>query len=95
MQFRYYKTFNGLSRLRRLSLISFFLLMLLCLSPRGSAQEPFYSGKTIRIIVGTGAGGGYDLYSRAVARHFDKHMSGNPVVIVDRSRRLDRQQSSL
>ncbi|MBI4490880.1 MAG: hypothetical protein HY694_17485, partial [Deltaproteobacteria bacterium] len=34
-----------------------------------SAQEPFYKGKTIRIIVGASAGGGYDTYSRTIARH--------------------------
>ena len=28
------------------------------------AQEPFYQGKTIRLIVGLAPGGGYDLYSR-------------------------------
>lgn len=87
MQFRHlcHKTLNGLKvrTFKRLSLISFFLLMLLCLSPRGSAQEPFYRGKTIRIIVGTGAGGGYDLYSRTLARHFGKHIPGNPVVVVE------------
>ena len=33
-----------------------------------SAQEQFYKGKTIRIIVGLSAGGGYDVYTRAVAR---------------------------
>lgn len=33
-----------------------------------SAQEPFYRGKTIRIIVGFSAGGGFDAYSRAIAR---------------------------
>ena len=32
-------------------------------------QEPFYKGKTIRLIVGTDPGGGFDTYSRAIARH--------------------------
>src|SRR5215831_5111742 len=34
-----------------------------------SAQESFYKGKTIRIIVGAPPGGGYDTYSRLIARH--------------------------
>lgn len=46
-------------------------------------QEPFYKGKTIRIIVPFSAGGGYDIYSRTIARHIRKYIPGNPVVIVD------------
>jgi tripartite-type tricarboxylate transporter receptor subunit TctC len=48
-----------------------------------SAQEPFYKGKTIRIIVGASAGGGYDTYSRTIARHMGKHIPGNPTLIVE------------
>lgn len=48
----------------------------------GSSQEPFYRGKTIRIIVGFSAGGGYDTYSRVIARHLGKHIPGNPSIIV-------------
>ena len=33
------------------------------------AQDSFYKGKTIRLIVGLAPGGGYDLYSRVIARH--------------------------
>lgn len=47
------------------------------------AQQSFYQGKTIRIIVGASAGGGYDTYSRAIARHMGKHVPGNPVFVVD------------
>ncbi|MBI3059468.1 MAG: hypothetical protein HYY81_09225 [Deltaproteobacteria bacterium] len=36
---------------------------------RASVQEPFYKDKTIRIIVGLGAGGGFDTYARVIARH--------------------------
>ena len=48
-----------------------------------SAQEAFYKGKTIRIIVGFSPGGGYDTYSRAIGRHIGKHIPGSPTVIVD------------
>ena len=48
-----------------------------------SAQESFYKGKTIRIIVGAPPGGGYDTYSRLIARHIGKHIPGNPTVIVE------------
>ena len=42
----------------------------------------FYKGKTVRIVVGTAAGGGYDLFARIVARHLAGHIPGNPAVIV-------------
>jgi tripartite-type tricarboxylate transporter receptor subunit TctC len=47
------------------------------------AQEPFYRGKTIRLIVGLAAGGGYDLYSRVIARQMGKHIPGNPTIVVE------------
>jgi tripartite-type tricarboxylate transporter receptor subunit TctC len=47
------------------------------------AQEPFYKGKTLRIVVATSAGGGFDAYTRAIARHLGKHIPGNPNVMVE------------
>jgi tripartite-type tricarboxylate transporter receptor subunit TctC len=47
------------------------------------SQEDFFKGKTIRIVVGFSAGGGFDIYSRVVARHLGKHIPGNPTVIVE------------
>lgn len=46
------------------------------------AQEQFYKGKQIRIIVGLSSGGGYDRAARMVARHVGKHIPGNPDVVV-------------
>src|SRR5262245_63966918 len=43
----------------------------------------FYRNKTIRIVVGFSAGGGYDQYSRLIARHLTKYIPGNPTIIVD------------
>ena len=43
----------------------------------------FYQGKTLRFIVGYAPGGGYDTYTRAIARHIGKHILGNPSVVVD------------
>jgi len=48
-----------------------------------TAQEPFFKGKTMRIVVGFAAGGGFDTYSRAIARHMGKHIPGNPTLIVE------------
>jgi tripartite-type tricarboxylate transporter receptor subunit TctC len=47
------------------------------------AQDSFYKGKTIRIIVGTSAGGGFDTYTRTLARHFGKHVPGQPAIVVE------------
>ena len=47
------------------------------------AVANFYRNKTLRIIVGFTAGGGYDQYSRLIGRHLSKHIPGNPNVIVD------------
>lgn len=47
------------------------------------AQEPFFKGKTIRIVVGFSAGGGYDIYARAIARHMSQHVPGNPTIVVE------------
>ena len=47
------------------------------------AQEAFYKGKTVRIVVGFSAGGGFDTYSRAIARHMARHIPGNPTIIVE------------
>ena len=47
------------------------------------AVADFYRSKTVRIIVGFSAGGGYDQYSRLIARHLAKYIPGNPAVIVE------------
>src|SRR5947207_9054017 len=49
-----------------------------------AAQDPaaFYRGKTVRIVVGFSAGGGYDIYARVLAKHFARHIPGQPTVIV-------------
>ena len=53
----------------------------LCLA--GTVQAaPDYTGKTLRLIVGTSPGGGYDTYARAIARHMPKHLPGKPSIIV-------------
>jgi tripartite-type tricarboxylate transporter receptor subunit TctC len=44
--------------------------------------EGFYRGKTVRIVVGFSAGGGYDHYARVLSRHIGRHIPGQPNVIV-------------
>ena len=42
----------------------------------------YYAGKTIELVVGGDAGGGYDIYARTLARHFTRHIPGAPSIIV-------------
>jgi tripartite-type tricarboxylate transporter receptor subunit TctC len=43
--------------------------------------EEFYKGRQINLIIGGGAGGGYDVYYRALSRHLGKHIPGNPTFV--------------
>ena len=43
--------------------------------------EPDFRGKTIRLIIGTGTGGGVDLYARLVAQHLARHLPGEPTIV--------------
>jgi len=50
-----------------------------------SAQRvptPFYEGKTIRLVVGYPPGGGFDVWSRLIARHMSRHIPGEPSIII-------------
>src|SRR5918998_1515249 len=49
---------------------------------RAAAQEEFYKGKTVEVLVGFSPGGGYDIYARALAQFLPKHLPGQPTVIV-------------
>ncbi len=45
-------------------------------------QQSFFTGKTIQLIVSTGAGGGQDANARLVARHWSEHINGHPAFVV-------------
>lgn len=65
------------------------LTLLFCLSVAlldrppeiGAQAEPFYKGKTIRIMVGSTAGGFYDRWARLFAKHMSKYIPGQPEII--------------
>jgi tripartite-type tricarboxylate transporter receptor subunit TctC len=42
----------------------------------------FYQGRTVTVVVGSNAAGGYDTFARAVARYMGKHIPGSPTLIV-------------
>ena len=66
-----------------LRIVAAVLISMSCAAATVSAQENFYKGKTVRVIVGGSAGGGYDTYTRAIARHLGKHIPGNPAFVVE------------
>lgn len=62
------------------------ILLSACLETSGGrdlyAQDQFFKGKQIRIIVGLSSGGGYDRAARLLARHIGKYIPGNPDFVV-------------
>ncbi len=41
----------------------------------------FYKGKSLRMLIGYGPGGGYDIYGRLVAEFLPRHIPGNPLMV--------------
>ena len=54
--------------------------VLLALAP-ARAEEPFYKGKSISLVIASNTSGGYDTYGRLLARHLPRHLDGNPAVV--------------
>jgi len=48
---------------------------------RADAVADFYKNKQLKILIGYGAGGGYDTVTRIMARHFSKHLPGHPTIV--------------
>ena len=59
-----------------------FLTGALAFAAKAQEATPSFAGKTITLVVGFGAGGGYDLYARLLARYLGQHIPGSPNVIV-------------
>jgi len=61
------------------------VLGLIILLAAPAAAEPaadFYKGKTVTMLVGGSAGGGYDSWARAIGRFLGRHIPGTPGVVV-------------
>src|SRR5436305_11896442 len=58
-------------------------LALACLAPAPTWAQagPSLAGRNVQMLIGFGAGGGYDLWGRVVARHIGRHLPGNPTVV--------------
>jgi tripartite-type tricarboxylate transporter receptor subunit TctC len=48
---------------------------------RAEDVDAFYRGSTIKMMIGSSAGGGYDLYGRLVARHLGRQIPGRPFIV--------------
>ncbi len=47
----------------------------------GETLAEFYRDKTVRVVIGYGPGGGYDIYGRLAAQFLGKHIPGNPKML--------------
>jgi tripartite-type tricarboxylate transporter receptor subunit TctC len=58
-------------------------ILAFCHMSHAHAQDPasFYKGKTVDLYVGYSAGGGYDIYARALARYMGRFIPGNPTIV--------------
>ncbi len=68
--------------MERIRVIAVFLLGCVACSPAQSDPAAFYTGKQIQMVVGYGPGGGYDVYTRLLARHMAAHFPGGATIVV-------------
>ena len=67
---------------KRLVLFWLSISAFLAAEAHAASVEDFYKGKTITFVVGGSAGGGYDTYTRLIARHFTQYIPGKPSTVV-------------
>lgn len=64
--------------MKRIAIVAGTVLLLGGLIAPVQAQDSFYKGKTINILIGFGPGGANDVWARVIARHIGRHIPGNP-----------------
>jgi tripartite-type tricarboxylate transporter receptor subunit TctC len=70
---------------RAVTRFSLLASILALLGPATASAQPaadFYRGKTVEMLIGGAAGGGYDLAGRTLANHMGRHIPGNPSFVV-------------
>jgi tripartite-type tricarboxylate transporter receptor subunit TctC len=65
----------------RCSLFGLAFLVLAAGSAAAQSVADFYKAHPIVMLVGSGAGGGYDVYARTFARYWSRHIPGHPDII--------------
>src|SRR5262249_15026555 len=63
------------------------LLLATCLcslaaAPADAADEPFYKGKHLTLLINFAAGGPSDIEGRLLAKHIARHIDGQPLIII-------------
>ena len=76
------RSMTGAASLGVLTAISIGACLLGSQPASADAIADFYKGKTVQIVIGSGFGGSYGLYSQLAARYIGKKIPGNPTVIV-------------
>jgi tripartite-type tricarboxylate transporter receptor subunit TctC len=72
---------NVMSNLLRAAAVGASCAFFASLPANAQSAADFYKGKTLSIVIGTSAGGGFDVYGRMIARHMQKHLVGNPNIV--------------
>src|SRR5689334_4502200 len=70
-----------LARQRAIALGLAAVAILSVVSAQAEPIEDFYRGKTLRMLIGYGPGGGYDIYGRLVAEFLPRYLPGKPTII--------------
>jgi tripartite-type tricarboxylate transporter receptor subunit TctC len=68
--------------MKKLGLVAAAMSIAGAIAPAAEAQD-FYKGKRLTVVIGSGAGGTYDLYARLLADNIGKFIPGNPTVIAE------------
>jgi tripartite-type tricarboxylate transporter receptor subunit TctC len=71
---------EAMFRMQRLVLLSLAVCWTVSVSRAQDAEKAFYAGKTVRMIVGSGVGGGYDVFSRLIAPYLAKTLGATVIV---------------
>ena len=73
-----------LARVVARSFAAIAVLLLASLTPAAAqSAADFYKNKTLRLVVGSSAGGGFSMYAMLLSAHYGKFIPGNPAVVVE------------
>jgi tripartite-type tricarboxylate transporter receptor subunit TctC len=62
-------------------MLRFAVCAMLLAFPAAAQDVPFFKGRTVTMVIGYSAGGGYDLYARVLAKYIGQHIPGDPTVV--------------
>jgi tripartite-type tricarboxylate transporter receptor subunit TctC len=68
-------------RVRLLALMVSAVLLCSVARPEPSNVQSFYNTHSISMIIGFGAGGGYDLYGRLISRYMRRYLPASPMIV--------------